>query len=226
MASKASTNMIEGTSESAWKSMAIKAIRMGWPEGLRQCAERIGKSTTKSLLLVQVFEDIFPAVSDLPDVLRQVRDLDYVSLCRWDTHCGRGLSDAFCDLAEEACEAAQKERKWIWDKGKEYGVWLPPRALNTFYTWVSILPQESGKFRSLDERPWSGVLLAAVDGHCAEGRRLGRKDLMLSGAYHRLRQLGVLVREHGWEHVRQLAHAEGVYHPPGARRVPRQGVLL
>ena len=44
--------MVDGFTESAWKSLAVKAIRLGWPEGLRQAAYRLSPATMRALLYV------------------------------------------------------------------------------------------------------------------------------------------------------------------------------
>src|SRR5215469_3835097 len=56
---------LDGWSESLWVSLAVKAVRIGWPAGLEAAAARLSKSKMKEVLTVQVFEDIFPAVSEL-----------------------------------------------------------------------------------------------------------------------------------------------------------------
>lgn len=60
-----SSRVADAWSESAWKSLLVKALRIGWAEGLRQAEQRLTRSTMEMLLLASVFEDVFPPASEL-----------------------------------------------------------------------------------------------------------------------------------------------------------------
>ena len=51
---------VDGFSESLWVSLAVKAVRIGWPAGLVEAQKRLGKTRVKDVLVTQVFEDIYP----------------------------------------------------------------------------------------------------------------------------------------------------------------------
>ena len=86
---RARSRIVDGWSESAWKSLAIKSLRIGWPEGLRQAEARLTGSTMQMLLLASVFEDVLPPESELPDVLAEVKGREWEELCGRETHHGR-----------------------------------------------------------------------------------------------------------------------------------------
>ena len=211
---------IDGWSESSWKSLTVKAIRIGWPEGLRQAAQRLSRSSMKSLLLTQIFEDIYPTEEELPEVMAEIERGDYEALCRRNPHQGRHYTQGFCDLEHEAVAASKdkqevsKLRAIAFKLGLPY---LPPRALNTFYTWLKQKPDDPGQTRTPDDTPWTGMPMMALDVHNPEGRKMGRKDELMSGYYHRLQEQSVIVAQYGWEELRRRAWAEGIgvqpFHP-------------
>jgi hypothetical protein len=197
----------DGFSEGAWKSLAVKSLRVGWPEGLRQAQLRLGKSKTSYQLVCGMFEDVFPATDELAAARQEVKDADYDSLCSRETHHGRGYSDAFCDLADEACAAPP-----MYEKLREIELWIPRRANNTFYTWVKLEPVDSGVRRSIDETPWTGMPVWVLDAHTPEGRRSKSGYTPLSGDYDTHRAIGQRVMAEGWGPLRSEMHADVVHH--------------
>lgn len=200
---------IEGFTASVWKSLAVKSNRLGWPEGLRQASLRLSPSAMRSLLVTGVFEDTFPAVDELREAMDEIERLDFEALCSRETHHGRGHTQRFYDIREAACHAADndpREQARMWAKGDELGIRLNPRALNVFWTWLHIHPTDSGKRRVLDNAPWRGMPAAVVDSHTYEGKVGKVGATILSGHYHKHRELSELVAAHGWDWVRAKVH--------------------
>lgn len=202
------TECIDGFSKSAFKSLAVKSLRIGWPAGLDRAQAALGKSEIRPLLVCGVFEDIFPAVSELAEVMAEVRRLDYAALCSRQTHHGRGHTPEFCRLEPEAVAAAQNRKGELWAQARAYGLWLPRRALNCFWTWLAIRPQDAGQRRATDETGWQGIPLAVLDGHTLEGKRAGRVVTVLSGHYDNHATLAERVAREGWRGIRAETHAE------------------
>jgi hypothetical protein len=198
---------IDGWSESAWKSLAVKALRIGWPEGILQARHRLNRSTIAATLTVGLFEDTFPSLASFPAALAELKAEDFAALCSRDTHHGiRALSDRFCDLEQEARAAKYAETEFLMAEAKRYGFWMTTRARNVFWTWLTMKPSTDA-FRAPCLMPWSGMPAFAIDDHTFEGRRDNRGPSMLSGHYDTHRALGIMVRSHGWDHARQLAFA-------------------
>ncbi len=199
-------------SESLWKSLAVKSLRMGWPAGIKAAAGRLNPSTMKSLLTCGVFEDVFPTTEDVPVVLRLIKERDYYSLCVYETHHGQGLTEEFCDYEQEATYAAKHCKSEIWRTAtQEFNrLWLPPRSLNCFWTWWQMVSKITRMARSVDNAPFVGIPLAMMDGHTAEGKKERATTSVLSGSYAQHRKLGQMIKTHGWEKVRQLVHEQPV----------------
>lgn len=211
---KSEIKYVDGVSESLWKSVVVKSLRMGWPAGLYEAAKRLNKSTMKSLLLCGVFEDIFPAPLELFQCKREIDRLDFEALCRRETHHGKGLSDAFCDFEDEAVYEARTNADSLSAEARAWGLWLPPRALNCFYTWLKLrdeVPRDVT--RPIDETPWTGIPEAMADSHTVEGRIARRRVTILSGHYSQHRELGRIVMEQGWRAVRAEVHSGAVIQP-------------
>jgi len=207
----------DGWSEQVWKSLAIKALRLAWPTGLEEAAKRLPPSMMKGVLLTNLFEDVFMPASELPDCWREVQEQDYVSLCLRTPHQGREWTPAFCALEKESVAAARnpeevrKMREVAYSLGLPF---LPPRSLNTFYTWAKIEPDDPGQTRDLDVTEWTGEMpMMCLDVHSPEGRAMGRRDPLMSGYYHTLLEQSVIVHEFGWDELRSRAWAEGFASP-------------
>lgn len=203
---KKEIEIILGYSKSAWKSLAVKSLRLGWPNGLRAAQTALGKSEVRVALACGVFEDVFPAEAELMAVLQEVKTYDYEALCRRATHHSRGLTARFCELEPRAVDAAENRRSEIWAEGKKRGLWLPLRSLNCFWTWAEMKPYDAGQKRDIDPTPWTGMPLVMLDAHTAEGKQLKQGVTLLSGHYHQHLKLSKLVEERGWGYVRQQVH--------------------
>jgi hypothetical protein len=200
--------LIDGYSESIWKSLVVKSLRIGWPIGIEEAAKRLPYPTVDALLVCGIFEDIFPPQAELQDCLLEIRSKNYDSLCSSETHHGRGLTEAFCALEKEACDAAIHQRDALLTQAKDLDIQLPPRALNCFYTWLKLSPGDSYVKRRLDDAPWTEVPKAIVDGHTYEGKRRGTVETLLSGTYSNHAVLGQRVMREGWSEIRKEVHAD------------------
>ena len=207
--------MIDGYSESLWKSVVVKSLRIGWTEGIKEASRRLNKSTMKSLLICGLFEDVFPPEEELQEAIDEVYRFDFEALCSRETHHGQGLTDRFCDLEVEAVYAAENRKQEIWDAAKKYGIWLPPRALNVFYTWYRLRNEIRGGRREIDRTPWTGIPKVMADSHTYEGRKMRQGITLLSGHYSQHRKIGQLVQEKGWEWIREQVHCSGVLEVQG-----------
>jgi hypothetical protein len=197
----------DGFSESAWKSLAIKSLRIGWPEGLRQAFQRLTPHDIRAILVCGLFEDTFPAADDLQDASMEAGRCDLDALCTRQTHHGRGHTGVFCDLEHEAAEAVRISPDAIRREGQLLNLRLPPRSLICFYAWQRLHPNDSGVRRTIDDAPWRGMPSVILDGHTVEGRSLGQRVTLLSGHSEQHRVIGTRVMREGWQSIRAEAHA-------------------
>ena len=205
---KKKIEIIDGFSKSAWKSLAVKALRIGWVAGLERAEAAIGKSDMRSVLTCGVFEDIFPAVNEIQATMSEVMQRNYSALCARQTHHGRpGITERFCQLEPRAVHAAEHQYKRLWAFAKERNIWIPIRALNCWWTWLHIAPTDSGVRRSIDNSPWLGMPIEMIDSHTREGKARGVNTTLLSGHYHKHLELSQIVQAHGWEYVRNIVHS-------------------
>ncbi len=54
--------VIDGVSESLWKSVAIKSLRMGWPAGIEAAHARLSGTVFADMIVGTVYEDVFPTL--------------------------------------------------------------------------------------------------------------------------------------------------------------------
>lgn len=225
---------VDGWSESCWVSLAVKALRLGWPVGLEEAAKRLGKNRMKQTLLVQVFEDIFPAPQELSAILDEIRRLDYRALCRRDTcHNLPGIIEAAKDVVLEWVHGKRKRedhQERLWAEARKYGIWLLPRALSEFDGWLAVKDQiPAGRVRAIDETTWSGMPAACVDQHTVEGRWKRAGSTLLSGTEEQHLRIGRIVQEQGWRALREPVHAshiEPAHHMPTSPKAKVQNVLF
>jgi len=203
-----SRTLVNGCSESLWKSLLVRSLRVAWPHGIEEAAKRLATSTVESLLICGLFEDLFPPQSELEDCLTEIKLRNYAALCTRETHHGRGLTEAFCSLENEAVAAATKIRSQLLAEGEKLNIALPPRSLNCFYTWLKLEPQDVNRTRTLDEHVWVGVPTAIADGHTYEGKKLGMLETLLSGSYSNHAVFGHRVMMEGWAAIRSEFHGE------------------
>jgi len=207
--------MIDGYSESLWKSVVVKSLRIGWPAGLKEASRRLNKSTMKSLLICGLFEDVFPPAEELQEAIGEVYRFDFEALCSRETHHGQGLADRFCDLEDDAVYAARNHKAEIWAAAKKYGIWIPPRAMNVFYTWHWLRNEIRGGKREIDPTPFTGIPKVMADSHTYEGKKMRQGITLLSGHYSQHRKIGQLVQEKGWGWIREQVHGSGVLEVQG-----------
>lgn len=203
---------IDGHTESVWKSVVVKSLRIGWPEGIRRAEYRIGKSAIKGALTVGLFEDVFPATSELMEAFNEIRSGDYDALCRRQTHHGRkGLTAGFFALREEACALADGFGSYKIDNlMHDYGIWMPPRGRNVFWTWHKMQPSDAGQVRTLDPADWAGIPSVMIDGHTYEGKAQRKGCTLLSGHYEQHVVISELVLTKGWDFVRAETHKHNI----------------
>ncbi len=207
--------IIDGFTENAWVSLAVKSLRMGWPTGLEEARKRVCKSKIASTLLCGTFEDIFPAKEEMTTVVREIRMEDFTSLCARETHHGRLLTNRFCQLESRAVAASKDERQrqsMAKVALRDYGIWLPPRSYNCFWTWMEMDPHDFGITRQIDLSPWAGMPEAMLDVHTPEGRERKRFTTILSGTYQQHHTIGQNVAENGWSVIREKVHS-GRHYP-------------
>lgn len=200
---KKKVRFIDGLSESAWKSLAIKSLRIGWIEGLEAASSKLSPSTMKTMLIGSIFEDICPILEDLEDVHQMIINKDYHNLCSYDTHHGQGLSDKFCDLEDEAVRLGKIQMGYLMGaiiKKHSTITWINDRIANCVYTWANINPRK--KHRAPLSMEFNGIPECIFDSHTFEGKMLGNNIMILSGHYENHRIIGKRVMEHGWSEIR------------------------
>ncbi len=206
--------VIDGMSESVWKSLVVKALRIGWVEGLQAASERLPRSTMDGLLVCGLFEDLLPAgMEELDQEYQEIRARNYEALCAHETHHGRGYSKQFFDLAKEACSEMGRRQagEFVVEIAQNTSLrWINPRVYNCVYTWWMINPQDRGVLREPMHMPFTGIPLSIIDGHTLEGKRSGKGVTILSGHYENHLKLGD-VHLKGWDWVRDQVRSEGVY---------------
>ena len=196
-----------GFSESAWKSLVVKSLRIGWVEGLDKASKILPPSMLKPLLTAGLFEDVFPASwEELDECIEEIETRDWEALCSRQTHHGRGYTDKFCDMADEAIKMGPI-------MGTDIMItlvvpnsnlkWLNSRVYNCLYTWVKIAPKDVGVKRVPLHMEFLGMPECILDGHTYEGKRKGRIVTLLSGHYENHRTIGRRVMKEGWEGIKQ-----------------------
>lgn len=231
--------LIEGYSEQLWTSVAVKALRIGWPEGLRQAQKRLGAAKLRSVLTVQIFEDIFPTAEELPAVIDEARRLDYDAICARQTHHGiPGLTDAENNVYDQL----ETDRRWKYTQqarlvaeARRLGFYLESRAYGDFHCWLELMAGDDAfdvpsdnRYRTVDGSAWQGIPTACMDKHTPEARDV---ETFLSGTAAGHRNLARWVQAAGWDDVRQHTHASILPAPeqpittPIARK-PKQRTLF
>lgn len=174
---------------------------------MRRAGALLSEPVMKAALTCGVFEDIFPAKSELADVLGEIDRLDYEALCARETHHGRGYTGGFCGLAEEGMAAAKTRANELRAAARSLGIpFLPPRSLNCFYEWMRLSPLDAGSRREVDTKSWSGMPWAIADSHTYEGRGGGQAITLLSGHFENHEALARRVSTEGWSQIRAEVH--------------------
>jgi hypothetical protein len=206
MKAKSKLRLINGYSESAWKSLAIKSVRIGWRQGLEESAKNLSKSGLASILVGSLFEDVFPhSFKDLNECYIDILNQDWQSLCERNTLHGRGYAQPFFDYAEEACSTGKLQGDSITReiRQKTQISWINPRVYNCLWTWYVIKPEPKEFVRTILDHEWQGMPKNVLDGHTYEGKRMGLDCTLLSGHYENHLAIGNRVMLEGWEPIRQ-----------------------
>ena len=199
--------MIDGLSLSCWKSLVVKALRVGWSPGIEAAAARIPPATMRDLLFVGIYEDVWPSLKELPDVVDEIKRGDYESLCLRETLHGRGYATVFFEDRQEAMGAVNGiESDRLRDLSRRLDTPLWKRGLNCLYTWDKVQPGKT-KFRSIDTTPFKGMPLCVADSHTFEGKKAGVYMTVLSGHYEQHYEIGKIVMQDGWGPIREEMHA-------------------
>ena len=205
MITKYNPKFTNGFSESAWKSLAIKSLRIGWVEGLEESAKNLSKSGLTSLLTGSLFEDVFPfGYKHLNECYIDIKNQDFESLCSVNTLHGRGYAQQFYDYAEQACSTGKLEGDKITQRIKQHTdiTWINPRVYNCLWTWYVIQPTQDNITRNVLNHKWRGMPKNILDGHTYEGKILKQDCELLSGHYENHLAIGEQVMNEGWELLR------------------------
>ena len=199
----------EGFSISAWKSLVVKSLRIGWVEGLEKVSTVLCKSEIKQLLVAGIFEDLFPGSWDeLNSILKDIESQNWISLCSYDTHHNRGYTGQFCAMEKEAVKNARKEGYNIMEQIVQPNSnlkWLNPRVFNCLYTWIKINPKDSGVKRRPLSLKYTGMPECILDGHTYEGKLSNKSVLLLSGHYDNHLKISEKVSSVGhWGLIRKI----------------------
>lgn len=203
---KKTVNYIDGFTESVWKSLVIKSIRIGWVAGLKEAHNHLSNSKIESLLVAGLFEDVWPYdMKDLDDCYDAIRQQDYEWLCSRNTLHGRGYGQAFFDDRHIACEVGPKAGYGIAAKIKNETKisWLNPRIFNCLYTWYNTPKKDDDVFRPVCEHPWIGMPKGILDEHTYEGKMRGVKITLLSGHYENHLAIANRVMLEGWKPIQE-----------------------
>lgn len=203
---------IEGYSESLWKSLVVKSIRMGWINGLVEAEKRLPKSTIQRFLISGIFEDLWPHPSEIWAAIDMANRGDYAGLLSIDPHHGKGLSETYCNYHPTSDEYWYNNREFIFEKLKENlpGLYVPTNSLGNALNWMvhkHLIPQKS---RTLDETPFRGIPPAFADQHTPEGWERKTPFTLLCGHPKSHRMLGSQVQKIGWDGIRRQVHSEGI----------------
>jgi len=205
---------IDGVSRGLWASVLIKSIRMGWPEGCRQAEARVGRKYASYAAIVQIFEDIYPAASEIIDVMYEAQTCDWEALCKRETHAGKHLTTPlFNEWHDRWKEAWKMEKPQFLRMAQEelHLEYISKRMEENLYEWWKFKDRiQPGVMRSIDEAPWTGIPIDMADVHTKEGCDSKRFHTILSGSEPGLKMLEQAVIAKGWESVRADIHSKPV----------------
>jgi hypothetical protein len=205
---KPQLKFINGFSQSAWKSLAIKSLRIGWVNGIMESAKNLSKSELETLLISGLFEDVFPSsYKDLDSAFEEIKNKDWYALCSRNTLHGRGYAQEFVDMERDACSFGYKQGDMILNeiRSRTKMTWINPRVYNCLYTWYTIKPRatEENYFREVLVHEWEGMPQNILDGHTYEGKCKKLDMCLLSGHYENHQVIGERVMAEGWEGIRE-----------------------
>ena len=201
---KKKVRFINGYSESLWKSLVVKSVRIGWVGGLVKASQCLSPSTMKHLLICGLFEDVFPSIDLIHTAVKFVENGEYGELCKMQTHHGKGLADEFCKYEKEAVEQSKDIKLMLRIIYKTTpSLFVPQRVFNCYYTWYKMLDKIIDTNREPDFTPFTFMPMVMADAHTYEGKVLDNRVTFLSGFYYKHRQLGEIVMKEGWENLRE-----------------------
>jgi len=203
----AKVQLINGYTESVWKSLVVKSVRLGWLEGLEMAIKSIGANNVNTLLIAQLFEDIFPlGYKELDECAKMIYDGKYSDLLKIQTHHGKGYTQRFCDYEDEAVSYGrfhvEEALKEIRAKTRLY--YIAPRVNNCIYTWHRIVVEGVSPKRELWKQPFIGIPECCFDCHTYEGKSENNLVTTLSGQYYNHLKWSKIVQKEGWDGVRKI----------------------
>ena len=183
------------------KSLLMKAFRIGWPAGMLAAAVNLPDSTVERLLQQQVFEDLWPAEEDLPQVLQEIGEGDFTALCARETHHGRGVTVGVFHGLAGADRRARKTESLLRRKTRDLGLRGFCRgALRNLMLWMERpYLHACGETRTAWDAPYRRLPPVVIDLHTG----LTSKQTFLSGTPSGHRRLCRMVQTRGWEWVRR-----------------------
>lgn len=202
---KKEVKLIEGFTLSAWKSLAIKSVRLGWVDGLQKCSSVLSKTDMTALMVGSLFEDTFPIrYKDLDDAYTEIKNQDWVTLCSRNTLHGRGYGQQFFDMADEACSSPKEYNEGIVRaiRNQTSLTWINPRVYNCLYTWYKINPNGENYHRTPFHSKWKGMPKNILDAHTYEGKMMKQNITLLSGHYENHLEIANRVMKEGWDNLR------------------------
>jgi len=176
------------------ESLAVKSVRIGWPNGISAAAKCGGKAIIRQIQ-AQVWEDLCCQPQRAFDAIER---RDWSELCRIPTHhCVAGQTAKVM----ERFEAESRSFGELYAIAKERELPLIPRAAGCFGAWLE-LPIWYAPDREIDETPYRGIPEAMLDFHVHPKYRA----TFLSGTANGHRRLADMVQEFGWGEIRRRVH--------------------
>ncbi|MDH7597533.1 MAG: hypothetical protein QHG98_07350 [Methanothrix sp.] len=213
--------VIEGYSQSVWKSLVVKSIRLGWLDGLLAARARLTQSAFARLFERGVFEDILPRREDVSWILEIIHsdDIDRFSeVLSVETYHGKFSYSWYNRDYERIGELfKQGYRDEAVARTKQAVPQLidPVGAAANVTAWIWHLheiPEEDLR-RPVDRTPFAGPREPFVDMHPLEGKRSGRWHTILCGHPRDHDRLRAEVHRIGWEGVRKQVHESPIVPP-------------
>jgi len=180
------------------ESLAVKSVRIGWPNGIAAAARLGGKAIIRQIQ-AQVWEDL---CCQPQRAFAAIDNRDWAELCRVPTH-HQVLGMTRQVMAQY--QANSRSFAELYEIAKDRCFPLIPRAAGCFSAWLE-LPIWHAPDREIDRAPYRGIPEAMMDFHAHP--RHGKT--ILSGTVDGHRRLADMVQSGGWEYVRGLAHEERI----------------
>jgi hypothetical protein len=193
-------------SNSLLKSLLVKSIRIGWFEGCKFAIENLPKSTSESVFITQLFEDVFPAVEELKQFYYLVKDAvngnneALFELLKENTHHGKGFTFLMIDYFKVCKQASYDfEYQYFYDN---FQIKIPPRASEWAFIYRKMSPTLKNCKRDVLFKKFEGIPLAIIDKHTIESKEINQYKSFLSGFFDIHLQIAKEVVKNGWKNIR------------------------